>query len=558
MSVRHCICAAVVTLAGSVSIAFAQPPAVPAPSGEATSSFAIFLRGTQVGLEQVSLARTADGWTILSTGRIAAPFDVTARRLEVRYSPEWKPVVFSLDALVKGEFQKIYTTINGTTASSEITRGAGTQTVQKTDQIEPGAILLPNGFFSPYEALAAQLRTAAPGSTLAAYILPDVSLTLRVGDSTTEHIQTAARLITARHTRVSAVTPNVPLDLNIWTDENGRLLELTVPAQDIDVARTDIASVSARHVAISRPNDEPVRIPANGFSLAGTLSRPAARAAGPLPAVVLTGGSGPTDRDSLLFGIPILGQLADALADAGFIVLRYDKRGIGQSGGRAEAASLTDFSEDQRAAVRFLSARKDVDQKRVAVVGHSEGGLVSLLSAAKEKRIAAVVLVATNGVTGADLVLAQQQRALSRSNLSEVDKQARVELQKKINEAAITGKGLDALTPAVRRQIDNAEFQSVLAADPAKMVPSVRQPILIVQGGLDTQVEPSNADRLEALARARKPAAPVNVVKVPGVNHLLVPATTGEVDEYAALTDKHISPAVSTAVVEWLKNLLVP
>jgi pimeloyl-ACP methyl ester carboxylesterase len=558
MSVRHCICAALVTLAGSVSIAFAQPPAVPAPSGEATSSFAIFLRGTQVGLEQVSLARTADGWTILSTGRIAAPFDVTARRLEVRYSPEWKPVVFSLDALVKGEFQKIYTTINGTTASSEITRGAGTQTVQKTDQIEPGAILLPNGFFSPYEALAAQLRTAAPGSTLAAYILPDVSLTLRVGDSTTEHIQTAARLITARHTRVSAVTPNVPLDLNIWTDENGRLLELTVPAQDIDVARTDIASVSARHVAISRPNDEPVRIPANGFSLAGTLSRPAARAAGPLPAVVLTGGSGPTDRDSLLFGIPILGQLADALADAGFIVLRYDKRGIGQSGGRAEAASLTDFSEDQRAAVRFLSARKDVDQKRVAVVGHSEGGLVSLLSAAKEKRIAAVVLVATNGVTGADLVLAQQQRALSRSNLSEVDKQARVELQKKINEAAITGKGLDALTPAVRRQIDNAEFQSVLAADPAKMVPSVRQPILIVQGGLDTQVEPSNADRLEALARARKPAAPVNVVKVPGVNHLLVPATTGEVDEYAALTDKHISPAVSTAVVEWLKNLLVP
>ena len=50
-----------------------------------------------------------------------------------------------------------------------------------------------------------------------------------------------------------------------------------------------------------------------------------------------------------------------------------------------------------------------------------------------------------------------------------------------------------------------------------------------MQGQLDTQVEPSNADRLEALARARKKAPPAEVIKVPGVNHLFVPATTGEV-----------------------------
>ena len=81
--------------------------------------------------------------------------------------------------------------------------------------------------------------------------------------------------------------------------------------------------------------------------------------------------------------------------------------------------------------------------------------------------------------------------------------------------------------------------------DPAKLMPDVRQPILIVQGGLDTQVEPPNADRLEALARKRKNAPPVEVVKVPGVNHLLVPATTGEVGEYADLKDKHVSPAVT-------------
>ena len=84
----------------------------------------------------------------------------------------------------------------------------------------------------------------------------------------------------------------------------------------------------------------------------------------------------------------------------------------------------------------------------------------------------------------------------------------------------------------------------------------MRQPLLIVQGDLDTQVEPSNADRLEALARARKNAKPVEVVKVPGVNHLLVPATTGEVDEYPTLKDKHVSHAVTQAIVTWLKKTL--
>src|SRR5207245_8346893 len=128
-------------------------------------------------------------------------------------------------------------------------------------------------------------------------------------------------------------------------------------------------------------------------------SRPmtASAAAGKRPAVVLVGGSGPTDRDDVVYGIPILGQISEALADAGFIVVRYDKRGIGQSGGRAESASLADFAEDVRAAVKALAERKDVDPKRLAVVGHSEGGLIALMAAAKEKKIDGAVLIATPG-----------------------------------------------------------------------------------------------------------------------------------------------------------------
>jgi len=537
-----------------VSIASAQQPAAPLLAGANTSSFAVFLGSVRVGTEQVVVTRTAEGWTILSTGRIGAPLDVTARRMEVRYTSDWKPVDFSLDATVRGQPQTIHTTFDGTTAKNDITVAG--QTTTKSDPVEAGAIVLPNALFAGYEALAARLKTAAAESTFPVYILPQASLTLRVVDSVSEQIQTSARLIVARRTHVTISTPNAPLDINIWGDENGRLLRITVPAQNVDVARDDIASVAARQVTISRPNDERVRILSNGFSLAGTLSKPAEDSATPRPAVILTGGSGAADRDGLAFGIPTLGELAGALADAGFIALRYDKRGIGQSGGRPEAASFADLSEDQRAAVRFLSARKDVDQKRIAVIGHSEGGLVSLLAAAKEKRIAAIVLIASPGTSGAELVLVQQQRALNQSNLPDAEKQARIDLQKRINEAVVTGKGLDALTPDIRRQIDNAEFQSLLATDPATIVPGVRQPILIVQGELDAQVTPANADRLEALARARKQPAPVDVVKVPGVNHLLALAVTGEVDEYGTLPDKHISPAVSSAVVEWLKKTL--
>jgi dipeptidyl aminopeptidase/acylaminoacyl peptidase len=366
-------------------------------------------------------------------------------------------------------------------------------------------------------------------------------------------------VIAARRTSVKLVLPGALIDADIWTDEAGRMIRFSVPAQSLEVVREDVASVASRSIAISRPNDEAVHIPGNGFVLAGTLSKPAQPPAPGvrLPAVVLIGGSGPTDRDGLAFGIPVLGQLADAMADAGFIVLRYDKRGVGQSGGRAESAGLADYAEDARAAVKLLADRKDVDPKRIAIVGHSEGGAVALIAASKDKRIAAVGLLETYGVPGTELVLAQQQRALDKMTLTDEERQAKVDLQKRIQEAVLTGKGWEHIPPDVRRTVDNPEFQSILSSDPAKVVPDVRQPILIVQGELDKQVDPSNADKLESAARKRKNQAPVDVARVPGVNHLLVPATTGEVDEYGRLTDKHVSAAVTDAVVAWLKKTLV-
>jgi len=552
----HSIRAACTALAIALPIAASagQPPPPPALQQAGAASFTIFLRGVPIGTEQIAVTRSAVGWTIVSSGRLGAPLDVIARRIEVRYTADWRPLELTLDGSVRGQAQTVRTLVDGTTAKSDVV--AAGQTTQKTDTVDGSALLiLSNSFFGPYEALAVRLKTAEAGSDIPAYLVPQSSFSMRVGESFAEQIQTTARLVNARRTHITLILPGAQIDADLWTDDASRMIRFSVPAQSLDVVREDIAAVSSRSVPISRPNDEKVNIPSNGFSLAGTLSRPTEASATRLPAVVLVGGSGPTDRDGLAFGIPLLGQIADALANAGFIVVRYDKRGIGQSGGRAESATLADYADDVRAAVKMLAERKDVDPKRIAVVGHSEGGSVALL-AAKDKRIAAVGLVNTPGVTGGDIVLAQQQRLLNRSKLTAEEKQAKVDAQKRIHEAVITGKGLDQLPVDVRRAVDNAEFQSLLTTDPAKILPGVRQPLLIVQGEKDTQVEPQNADRLETLARARKKAAPVDVVKVPGVNHLLVAATTGEADEYATLPDKHVSPAVTQAIVTWLQKTL--
>jgi pimeloyl-ACP methyl ester carboxylesterase len=306
---------------------------------------------------------------------------------------------------------------------------------------------------------------------------------------------------------------------------------------------------------MSRPNDESVFVPANGFSLAGTLSKPST-GTGPFPVVLLLSGTGPTDRDEVQSGVAIFGQLSTRLADAGWMVLRYDKRGIGQSGGRPEAATLTDYAEDAKAAIRFLANRKDVDRRRISVLGHNEGGWVALLAAADNNRVASVALLSTPGTTGVDLNLYQLEHGLEQSRLPVEEREHTVALQKQIQQAVLTGKGWEILnlSPGVRRQAETPYFESFLKFDPASFMKDVDQPLFVLQGELDRDIPATSARTWETLAKARKRARPVTVVQLAGINHLLVPATTGEADEYATLPSHDISDAVSTALIDWLRS----
>jgi fermentation-respiration switch protein FrsA (DUF1100 family) len=122
----------------------------------------------------------------------------------------------------------------------------------------------------------------------------------------------------------------------------------------------------------------------------------------------------------------------------------------------------------------------------------------------------------------------------------------------------IKGTGWADLPEAARRVADTPWFYSFLTFNPEKAINDTRQPILIVQGERDAQVQPHHADKLAALARARKGTkAAVEVVKVPGVNHLFVPAKTGDVAEYASLgPDATVSKQVTAAVAAFLSKAM--
>lgn len=128
-----------------------------------------------------------------------------------------------------------------------------------------------------------------------------------------------------------------------------------------------------------------------------------------------------------------------------------------------------------------------------------------------------------------------------------------MELQHRIHAAVLTGKGWDELPPDIRKAAESPWFQSFLAFDPARVMKDIRQPILILQGSLDTQVAPHHAEKLATLANARKKGGAVQLTMVDGVNHLLVPAQTGEFDEYPDLKDKRVSRKVIETIVEWLR-----
>src|SRR5437899_3286639 len=135
---------------------------------------------------------------------------------------------------------------------------------------------------------------------------------------------------------------------------------------------------------------------APGVRLAGALTLPKGR--GPFPAAVLITGSGAQDRDESIMGHKPFAVLADALTRRGVAVLRTDDRGFAKSTGDFAKATSEDFAADAEAAVAYLRGRREIDAKRIGLIGHSEGGMIGPMVAVADPQVAYVGILAGPGV----------------------------------------------------------------------------------------------------------------------------------------------------------------
>lgn len=534
----HCTALVVAVLLALPAPARAQQ-AQPAP-GDAV--FTIFVRGTPIGREQWTLAKNGSGWVISSSGRTGAPLDFTVNRFEIQYTGDWQPLEMTLEAHLHTLGILVRTSFTLTTAINEITQNNSTGT--KQDQINARTVVIPNNVFASYEALAVRLWDTPAGTELPVYVAPTAEIKARVDAVTAETVKGPNGSLATRRFALTIQNPEHPVKAFVIVDDRHRLVRLEIPEVALQAVREDVSSVAVRTQVAHNPTDADVTIPANGFNLIGTLTTPAT-VAGRLryPAVVLVGGTSPADRDQIIGGVPVFAPLAGALADSGHVVVRYDRRGTGQSGGRTDTATLADYADDAAAVVKWLKKRDDVDSHRIVIVGHMDGGPVAFLAAAASNDIAGVVTIDAAGASGAELMLLQQQRLLDELKLTDADRQARIDLQKKIQAAVTSGTGWAGVPEAMRRQADTPWFKSVLLYDPAKVLLKVKQPILIIHADLDPTVPPSEADRLGDLVKARKKAPATEVLHVPEITQTLTPAGSGKV-----------STTVTDAIAAWIKK----
>lgn len=327
---------------------------------------------------------------------------------------------------------------------------------------------------------------------------------------------------------------------------------------------------------------------ANGdVTLAGTLTLP--EGDGPFPAVVLLTGSGQQNRDEELPIVPgyrPFRDIADALTRRGLAVLRYDDRGVGGSSGDLETATTADFAQDAEAAFGYLVGRPEVDGTRAGLLGHSEGGIIAAMLAARDPEVAFVVSMAGPSVRGYEVLLKQLERlVLASGGSAEEAAGAAAEQQVVLDlvmaedwdglEAKVTEllQGQVAALPEQQRAlIDDVDafvqqrvdqqlevlqspwYQFFLAHDPGADWARVTVPVLALFGTLDAQVDAEqNRTALEAIM-AEAGNQDLTVVVLPTANHLFQDAKTGALEEYSMLPTELV-PGLLETIGDWLLGL---
>jgi hypothetical protein len=322
----------------------------------------------------------------------------------------------------------------------------------------------------------------------------------------------------------------------------------------------------------------------------GTITRP--NGSGPFPAVLLLTGSGQQNRDEELFDHKPFAVIADYLTRKGYLVLRVDDRGVGQTTGDVKNATTKDFTDDAMVGLDYLKSLPETEKSKIGLLGHSEGGMIAQMVAAQRRDLAFVILLAAPGEKVMDLMVHQNKAILQSAGvpaqtadsylalyrslitallLSPSNDQNNTALQMVDNWVKKTPAAIVAATTGIKDEksketflhnfsegINTAWFRYFFRYNPDAYVKKITASVLALNGDKDIQVvaKPNLAALKASLQKSK--AKRFDVIEVSGLNHLFQHCATCTVAEYGQL-EETLAPEVLETIGSWLdKNVKKP
>ena len=319
-----------------------------------------------------------------------------------------------------------------------------------------------------------------------------------------------------------------------------------------------------------------------------TFTRP--NGSGKYPAVIIISGSGTQDRDGAMMGArghKPYWVLADYLTKNGIAVLRVDDRGAGKSslGDAINSKTTLDFSYDVEASLNYLETRTDVDKSHLGLIGHSEGGVIAPMVAARRKDISFIVLWGAPAAGGPEVLTGQYARPLRQQGLDSTAinafKQLNLRVLNLFASSANTGvldqniatvfdawkkaqskKTLTALNiqdnalqnafKTYNGLYNNPWYRYFISYAPSKDLSKLTCSVLAINGQKDTQVlAGENLAKIKEIL-TKSGNKDFETVAIPNLNHLLQTAITGDMSEYETINET-MSPVAMNIICSWIK-----
>lgn len=190
-------------------------------------------------------------------------------------------------------------------------------------------------------------------------------------------------------------------------------------------------------------------------------------------------------------------KLADDLSKGGFIAVRFDPSGTWESEGTPENYNLTQYLKDVQSIIDFI--KKESALKTICVLGHSLGGLVSLLYASEHKDISSVIGIMP------PYSMIRPGKIRERDESSDWAK----------NGFAISKRDLPLQQKGKKEfRVPFSVIQDAYQYDILKVAQKITAPVLLIAGGIDTTIPKEDVQKIYTTLNE-----PKKIIILPNIGH---------------------------------------